>query len=66
MPDDNTPRNILEEIVWFKAREIEAWREKTPLVMLQVAAKNAEPARDFRAAILQKAQETGALCHGDA
>jgi hypothetical protein len=38
MPDDNRPRNILEEIVWHKAREIEAWRDKTPLAALQASA----------------------------
>ena len=36
MPDLNQPANILEEIVWYKAKEIEAFREKQPLPMLQV------------------------------
>jgi len=36
MPDDNQPRNILEEIVWYKAKEIESWRDRVPLAMLQV------------------------------
>lgn len=36
LPDINQPANILEEIVWYKAKEIEAFREKQPLVMLQV------------------------------
>lgn len=36
LPDINQPANILEEIVWYKAKEIEAFREKQPLIMLQV------------------------------
>jgi hypothetical protein len=36
LPDINQPVNILEEIVWYKAKEIEAFREKQPLPMLQV------------------------------
>jgi indole-3-glycerol phosphate synthase len=59
MPDDARPRNILEEIVWYKAKEIEVWRDKTPLVMLQALAKKAAPPADFRAAIKAKAAATG-------
>jgi hypothetical protein len=36
LPDVNQPVNILEEIVWYKAQEIEAFRQKQPLPMLQV------------------------------
>jgi hypothetical protein len=36
LPDINQPINILEEIVWYKAKEIEAFRQKQPLPMLQV------------------------------
>jgi indole-3-glycerol phosphate synthase len=36
MPNVNQPVNILEEIVWYKAKEIEAFREKQPLPLLQV------------------------------
>ena len=36
--DDAKPRNILEEIVWYKAREIEAWKERTPLPSLMVSS----------------------------
>eukprot|EP00775_Hariotina_reticulata_P005224 gene5225-5461_t len=59
MPEINQPTNILEEIVWYKAKEIDSWRDKQPLAMLQMLARKAPPARDFKAAILQKAQETG-------
>lgn len=37
LPDINQPVNILEEIVWYKAKEIEVFREKQPLPMLQVS-----------------------------
>ena len=57
--EDNKPRNILEEIVWYKAKEIEMMREKVPLGLLAAMVKRAQPARDFRAAIQAKAAETG-------
>eukprot|EP00879_Flechtneria_rotunda_P020352 GHRR01021403.1.p1 GENE.GHRR01021403.1~~GHRR01021403.1.p1 ORF type:complete len:298 (+),score=100.26 GHRR01021403.1:628-1521(+) len=59
LPDLNRPQNILEEIVWYKTKEIEVFREKQPLVMLQARAKAAPPARDFKAALLAKARQTG-------
>lgn len=57
--EDNKPRNILEEIVWYKAKEIESMRNKQPLVMLKSMLKSAPPPRDFKGAVLKKAQETG-------
>jgi Indole-3-glycerol phosphate synthase len=57
--DDNAPRNILEEIVWYKATEIERWRQTMPLATLNSAAKTAPAVRDFRAAILAKRDEYG-------
>jgi len=57
--DDNKPRNILEEIVWYKAVEIENMRQKLPLAMLLAQAKNAAPARDFIGALVTKSKETG-------
>lgn len=96
MPEDNKPRNILEEIVWcgawrralralqpgaparmlpacsaaptcrlwphpprWKAKEVEAMRDRTPLMVLKAGVKAAQPARDFKAALLKKAAETG-------
>ena len=59
VPEDNTPRNILEEIVWHKAAEIARWREKTPLLRLKLMSNNAPAARDFRGAILSKLETTG-------
>jgi hypothetical protein len=35
---DNAPRNILEEIVWFKAQEIEKWRLLTPAIQMGAMA----------------------------
>lgn len=35
---DNAPRNILEEIVWFKAQEIEQWRLLTPAAQMAAQA----------------------------
>lgn len=59
LPDDNKPRNILEEIIWYKAKEIERMRSKQPLGSLQSLAKAAQPARDFKGAVARRAQETG-------
>ncbi len=55
---DNTPHNILEEIVWQKEREVARWREKTPLNLLreQVAAI-APPVRDFLGALRQSQRQ---------
>ena len=40
---DNTPRNILEEIVWFKAQEIEKWRLVTPAAQIAAQALQVLP-----------------------
>jgi indole-3-glycerol phosphate synthase len=57
--DDNKPNNILEEIVWYKARELDAMRAKMPLPQLRALALQAPAPRDFRGAILRRAQESG-------
>jgi hypothetical protein len=36
LPEFNQPANILEEIVWYKAKEIEVFRDKQPLPTLMV------------------------------
>jgi indole-3-glycerol phosphate synthase len=59
LPEDAKPQNILEEIVWWKAREIEVMRQKQPLAMLNKLVQSAEPARDFKAAIMKKAADYG-------
>lgn len=47
------PRNILEEIVWHKDKEVDQMRERVPLIELQKQAKDAPPVRDFLAALRQ-------------
>jgi indole-3-glycerol phosphate synthase len=56
---DNKPRNILEEIVWYKAVEIEAMRRRVPLGMLAAQAKVGPSPRDFIGAIRAAAKRTG-------
>lgn len=53
---DGDPRNILEEIVWHKEREVASWRDKLPLVQLQQQVKNAPAPRDFLAALRQSSR----------
>ena len=57
--EENKPRNILEEIIWYKTVEIEAMRTKVPLPMVSRQALNAPPARDFIGAIRTAAASTG-------
>ncbi|KAF7016885.1 hypothetical protein CFC21_030404 [Triticum aestivum] len=49
--EGNTPRNILEKIVWNKDVEIWQMKEKMPLYRLKGPLDNAPPARDFVAAL---------------
>jgi indole-3-glycerol phosphate synthase len=48
---DAVPQNILEEIVWQKEREVDQWREKTPLLELQKKLVDMPPPKDFLAAL---------------
>jgi len=57
--EDEKPRNILEEIVWFKHEEIARHREKLDLASLKRKMEFTAPARDFIGAIKAKYQETG-------
>ncbi|DBA69174.1 hypothetical protein WJX79_008044 [Trebouxia sp. C0005] len=57
--DENKPRNILEEIVWYKAVEIEKMREKQPISRLSLMLKMAPPSRDFIGAIRAAQARTG-------
>ncbi|BAZ08036.1 indole-3-glycerol phosphate synthase TrpC [Calothrix sp. NIES-3974] len=50
---DAEPRNILEKIVWQKEIEVQAMRERTPLLELQKQVKDLPPTRDFLAALRQ-------------
>ncbi|GKV41266.1 hypothetical protein SLEP1_g48824 [Rubroshorea leprosula] len=47
----NTPRNILEEIVWNKDVEVTKMKERMPLSVLKKAIENAPPTRDFIGAL---------------
>ncbi|KAL4335139.1 hypothetical protein GQ457_07G010400 [Hibiscus cannabinus] len=44
---DNTPRNILEEIIWHKDFEVSQMKDKKPLTSLKKFIENAPPSRDF-------------------
>lgn len=55
----NTPRNILEEIVWNKEKEVTQIKERTPLVSLKKGLPSVPPARDFIGMLRARAEETG-------
>jgi indole-3-glycerol phosphate synthase len=44
---DAEPQNILEEIVWYKDREITNLREQIPLIKLKQQVEKAAPPKDF-------------------
>ena len=44
---ENKPRNILEEIVWYKDVELKERKEKFPLALVRTAMALAPPPRDF-------------------
>jgi indole-3-glycerol phosphate synthase len=48
---NSSPANILEEIVWYKEKEVQRMRESVPLEQLQMQVKQAEPVRDFLGAL---------------
>lgn len=45
------PRHILEEIVWYKEKEVDKMRDRLPLEKLRSQIKKAPPVRDFIAAL---------------
>ncbi|KAH9793781.1 hypothetical protein WN944_011157 [Citrus x changshan-huyou] len=57
--EGNTPRNILEEIVWHKDVEVSQLKQRRPLSMLKKALDNAPPSRDFIGALMAANQRTG-------
>ncbi|KNA03126.1 hypothetical protein SOVF_212150 [Spinacia oleracea] len=57
--EGNTPRNILEEIIWHKDVELAQWKERKPLVSLKKALDVAPPTRDFIGALRAAQQRTG-------
>ncbi|KAK8694239.1 hypothetical protein V6N13_071794 [Hibiscus sabdariffa] len=56
---DNTPRNILEEIIWHKDFEVSQMKEKKPLTSLKKFIENAPPTRDFVGALKAAHSRTG-------
>jgi indole-3-glycerol phosphate synthase len=50
---DSEPQNILEEIVWYKEREVASWRDRLPLSQLKEQLPAAPAPRNFRAALLE-------------
>ncbi|KAL9230337.1 hypothetical protein vseg_005701 [Gypsophila vaccaria] len=57
--EGNTPRNILEEIIWHKDTEITQRKARRSLVSLKKALDNASPTRDFIGALKAAHQRTG-------
>eukprot|EP00854_Cymbomonas_tetramitiformis_P008296 gene8296-9854_t len=56
---DNEPRNILEEIVWYKYTELEWRKDHVPLDLLKSMLSAAPPVKDFVGAIKAKYEQTG-------
>ncbi|KAH7533518.1 indole-3-glycerol phosphate synthase, chloroplastic [Ziziphus jujuba] len=57
--EGNTPRNILEEIVWNKDTEVSRLKERKPLLVLKKEMENLPPARDFIGALREAYSRTG-------
>ncbi|KAJ8748607.1 hypothetical protein K2173_007597 [Erythroxylum novogranatense] len=57
--EGNTPRNILEEIIWHKDTEISRMKERQPLSLLKKALENAPLTRDFVGALKEANRRTG-------
>ncbi|CAL5016482.1 unnamed protein product [Urochloa decumbens] len=57
--EGNTPRNILEKIVWDKDAEVSQMKERRPLYMLKGPLEAAPPARDFVGALKASYDRTG-------
>ncbi|PIN24127.1 Anthranilate synthase component II [Handroanthus impetiginosus] len=55
----NTPRSILEEIVWNKDVEVSQMKEKKPLIVLKKMLDSAPPVRDFVGALKAANLRTG-------
>jgi indole-3-glycerol phosphate synthase len=54
---EHQPRNILEKIVWHKESEVEAMRDRTPLVELQKQVQQAPAIRSFVEALRQSTHQ---------
>ncbi|KAH9301541.1 hypothetical protein KI387_013124, partial [Taxus chinensis] len=57
--EGNTPRNILEEIVWNKDKEVSEMKERRPIASLKKGISGGvSPVRDFIGALKARAAET--------
>ncbi|KAI3911290.1 hypothetical protein MKX01_004517 [Papaver californicum] len=56
---DNTPRDILEEIIWNKDKEVSQLKERKPLATVKKELENAPPVRDFLGALRKSHLRTG-------
>ncbi|KAK4742507.1 hypothetical protein SAY87_000508 [Trapa incisa] len=57
--EGSTPRNILEEIIWYKDIEVSQFKERHPLSVLKRAVESAPPTRDFIGALRKAHERTG-------
>ena len=57
--EENKPRNILEEIVWYKDYELNVMKEKMPLSLVKGQVKLAPEVLDFKQAIVDQTNQTG-------
>ncbi|CAI0383416.1 unnamed protein product [Linum tenue] len=57
--EGNTPRNILEEIVWHKDNEVHQLKQWKPIYTLKKAMEDALPTRDFVGALREANRRTG-------
>ncbi|KAF6137235.1 hypothetical protein GIB67_036272 [Kingdonia uniflora] len=57
--EGNTPRNILEEIVWNKDKEVAQLKERKPMYKLKKELENAPPVKDFIGALKASYARTG-------
>ncbi|XP_071697495.1 indole-3-glycerol phosphate synthase, chloroplastic-like [Rutidosis leptorrhynchoides] len=57
--EGDSPRNILEDIVWYKDVEVAEMKEKYPVNLVKKALDNAPPSRDFIGALKGSYLRTG-------
>ncbi|MCT7959360.1 indole-3-glycerol phosphate synthase TrpC [Laspinema sp. D1] len=58
---DAEPRHILEEIVWHKEIEVEAWRDRQPLLELQKLLQAVPAPKDFLGALVSASKQPAAI-----
>ncbi|KAJ6831390.1 indole-3-glycerol phosphate synthase, chloroplastic-like [Iris pallida] len=56
---EDTPRNILEKIIWDKVIEVSELKEEKPLTLVKETLHNAPPARDFVGALKASYEKNG-------